>query len=50
MVLDKICLHCGKKTIESYGILNPYFYGSKIQKCKKCDGEIFDNRWREVSI
>ncbi len=50
MVLDKICPHCGKKTIESYGIINPYLYGSKIQKCKKCGNEFFDNRWREVAI
>ncbi|MCR5205813.1 MAG: hypothetical protein K6E47_12220 [Lachnospiraceae bacterium] len=50
MILEMICPHCGKKTVESYGIINPYLYGSKIQKCRKCGGEFFDNRWREVAI
>ena len=50
MALDIICPHCKKKVIESYRIINPYLYGSKIQICKKCGGEIFDNRWREVAI
>ena len=49
-MLQKICPHCGKNVIESYGILNPYLYGSKLQKCKNCGGEFFDNRWREVAI
>jgi hypothetical protein len=50
MALDIICQHCKKKVIESYRIINPYLYGSKIRKCPKCGGEIFDNRWREVAI
>ncbi|MBR4342563.1 MAG: hypothetical protein IKP88_07635 [Lachnospiraceae bacterium] len=50
MALDTICPHCKKKVILSYKIVNPYLYGSKIRKCPKCGGEIFDNRWREVAI
>ena len=50
MALDTICPHCRKKVILSYRIVNPYLYGSKIRKCPKCGGEIFDNRWREVAI
>ena len=50
MALDIICPHCKKKVIESYRIIIPYLYGSKIRKCPKCGGEIFDNRWREVAI
>lgn len=50
MALDIICPHRKKKVIESYRIINPYLYGSKIRKCPKCSGEIFDNRWREVAI
>ena len=50
MALDTICPHCKQKVIESYKIINPYLYGSKIRKCPKCGGEIFDNRWREVAI
>ena len=50
MALDIICPHCKKKVIESYRIINPYLYGSKIRKCPKCGEEIFDNRWREVAI
>ena len=49
-MLQRICPHCGKNVIESYGILNPYLYGSKLQKCTNCGGEFFDNRWREVAI
>ncbi len=49
-MLQKICPHCGKNVIESYGILNPYLYGSKLQKCRNCGGEFFDNRWREVAL
>ena len=26
-MLQRICPHCGKNVIESYGILNPYLYG-----------------------
>ncbi len=50
MALDTICPHCKKKVILSYRIINPYLYGSKIRKCPKCGGDIFDNRWREVAI
>ena len=49
-MLQRICPHCGKNVIESYGILNPYLYGSKLQKCNNCGGEFFDNRWREVAV
>ena len=36
MALDIICPHYKKKVIESYRIINPYLYGSKIQICKTC--------------
>ena len=50
MVLKKDCPHCGKNVVESYGILNPYLYGSKLRKCPGCGNTFFDNRWREVAI
>ena len=50
MAIDTICPHCKKKVILSYRIMNPYLYGSKIRKCPKCGGDIYDNRWREVAI
>ena len=49
-MLQRVCPHCGKKVIESYGILNPYLYGSKLQKCDNCGGKFFENKWREVAI
>ncbi len=49
-MLKRVCPHCGKNVIESYGILNPYLYGSKLQRCKNCGGKLFENRWREVAI
>ena len=50
MKMEYLCPNCGKKVVERSGIFNAWMYGSKIRKCKKCDTEIFDNRWVEVAI
>lgn len=49
MKMEYLCPNCGAKVTERSGLWNSYLYGSKIRKCKKCDTDIFDNRWKEVA-